>query len=50
MPQDRVLDWQEELRRIERLDDLSPAARQLVDAVVAAFLLEDAGSVAALAA
>jgi hypothetical protein len=40
---DRVLDWQEELRRIEpRLLELPVAARQAIREVVQGFLREDA--------
>jgi hypothetical protein len=45
---DRVLDWQDELLRIEpRLVELPVAARQAIRDVVAAFQLEDAGAPAA---
>jgi hypothetical protein len=41
---DRVLDWQEELLRIEpRLVELPLAARRAVREVVQGFLREDAG-------
>jgi len=41
--EDRVLDWQEELRRIEgRLADLPPAARLAVESVIERFRAEDA--------
>jgi hypothetical protein len=40
---DRVLDWREELRRLEPdLPQLPAAARQAVDATLLCFLLEDA--------
>ena len=43
--EDRVMDWQEELRRIApRLLELPVAARQAVYDVVAGFMREDAGS------
>lgn len=42
---DRVLDWHDEMLRIEpRLLELPAAARRAVRDVVAAFLREDAGS------
>jgi hypothetical protein len=51
VPQDRVIDWQQELLRIApRLLELPMAARQAVYDTVADFLREDAHSVLALAA
>ena len=50
MGQDRVLFWQEELLRIAKLQDLSPAARKAVYDVVADFMREDAEAVEELAA
>jgi hypothetical protein len=51
VPQDHVLDWQEELLRIApRLLELPSAARQAVYDTVAGFLREDAENVLALAA
>jgi hypothetical protein len=45
---DRVLDWQDEMRRLEpRLLELPAAAREAIREVVAAFQLEDAASPAA---
>lgn len=45
---DRILDWREELRRLEpELSSLPPAAREAVRATVARFLWEDARALAA---